>query len=439
MSHSRAVFPRAVVLVALLALAACSQQAAPSARPSPTRSPAPTPSPTVATTIDHSVVYVARPNLPPLAKRIAPITAPLASDRVTARFAALRAYTAAAPDEINQYAVANVKLQQVKVDGAQVGLDFELGGASWGVSGAVARALVQQIVYTATEEPGIARAYITQNLGQPATLVSEPSLAGPVSREDVAGYRYAQPDLLAFAGEAKGLALTQRFAVEETAPAMARLVIDTGAREPKPSTTTLPGIRAEMARNDEVKQPTLGKWTLSIEVADATASDDGVKAVEPGHAMAAVDRTPLRAVHVRRAANAVRYELALDDLRPWRVSVLPDPIRIVVDVGGDPRSIARATALYLPAAGIAVSHAFTLSGSAKALDGNVPWRMKDQGGAVVVSGTLRAAISASALWGVFEQPIVIPASVMGSVTLEVYAGNPGDSAPDMVRIPLTVR
>ena len=141
---------------------------------------------------------------------------------------------------------------------------------------------------------------------------------------------------------------------------------------------------------------------------------------------------------MRRVANGVRYELALDDLRPWRVSLLTDPIRLAVDVGGDPRAIARTTALYLPSAGGAVSHAFTLSGSAKTVDGNVPWRMKDAGGTVLVSGTLRATTSASALWGMFELPIAIPASIAGNVTLEIYASNT-PSPNDIVRIPLSVR
>jgi hypothetical protein len=428
-----------LAVIAALAIAACSQQATPSNRPTPTRTATPSPTPAVATTIDHNVVYVARPSLPPIAKRIAALTAPLPSDRIVARFTALRGFTATAQDEVNQYAVANIKLQQVKVDGEQVELDFAVGGATWGVTGAAARALVQQLVYTATEEPGLFRARITQNLGQKAVVAPDLSLPEPLSRDDVAGYRYAQPDLLVVDGGARGLSLTQRFAVEETAPAMARLVIDTRQRVETPAPAALPAIRAQLLRNDEAKQPSLGKWTLAVSLTDASASDDGLKEIESGHSMAAVDRTPLRAVHLRRIGGDVRYELALDDLRPWRVSLLLDPLRIVVDVGGDPRALAKATALYLPGAGTAVSHAFTLSGSAKAIDGNVPWRMRDGKGAVVVNGTLRASISASALWGMFEQPIVIPQSVSGNVTLEVYAANPGESPADTVKIPLTVR
>ena len=431
---------RWLVSVVVVALAGCTTaQPSPSSRASASRTTSPTPAPSVATTIDHNVVYVARLGLPPLAKHVAVAAAASASDRIVARFTALRAYTATGPGEVNQYAVAKISPQQVKVNGAQLDLDFKVSGNDWGVSGAAAKALVQQVVYTATEEPGVVRVSITQNLGGPAVVAPDLTLTEPVSRDDVAGYRYAQPDLLVFSGDATALTLTQRFSVEEVAPAMARLMIDTGRRGTGPGSSA-PAFKATVLRNDETKQPAMGKWTFSIEIPNATASNDGLKELESGHSIAAVDRTPLRAVHLWRVGTGVRYDLALDDLRPWRVSLLFDPVRIVVDVGGDPRALARSTAVYLPTVGNAVSHAFTLAGAANAFEANVPWRMRDAGGNIVVNGTLRASIGTSAAWGIFDQMITVPASVSGNVTLEVFLLNQRDGIEtDSIKIPLSVR
>ncbi|TMD57560.1 MAG: hypothetical protein E6I87_14635, partial [Chloroflexi bacterium] len=280
---------------------------------------------------------------------------------------------------------------------------------------------------------------VTQNLGSPAVVTPDLTLSGPITRDDVAGYRYSQPDLLVFGGNATGLTLTQRFSVEEIAPAMARLVIDTGIRGTAPGSSA-PAFKATVLRNDETKQPAMGKWTLSLEIPNATASNDGLKEQESGHAVAAVDRTPLRAVHLWRVGTGVRYDVALDDLRPWRVSLLFDPIRIVVDIGGDPRALARSTAVYLPTVGNAVSHAFTLAGAANAFEANVPWRMRDAAGNIVVNGTLHASLGTSAAWGIFDQQIAVPPAVSGNVTLEVFLLSQRDGIEtDSIKIPLSVR
>src|SRR2546428_10382391 len=199
---------------------------------------------------------------------------------------------------------------------------------------------------------------------------------------------------------------------------MARLVIDTGPRGTGPGSSA-PAFKATVLRNDETKQPALGKWTFSIEIPNATASNDGLKELESGHSIAAVDRTPLRAVHLWRVGTGVRYDLALDDLRPWRVSLLFDPVRIVVDVGGDPRALARSTAVYLPTVGNAVSHAFTLAGAANAFEANVPWRMRDAGGHILVNGPPPAGPRTSGGWGIFGQKV----SVTGCVFRNSTAGS----------------
>ena len=53
-------------------------------------------------------------------------------------------------------------------------IDYRVPEDDWGVNGSASlRALVQQVVFTASEEPGIVRVLITQNGGREAVIGGE--------------------------------------------------------------------------------------------------------------------------------------------------------------------------------------------------------------------------------------------------------------------------
>lgn len=67
----------------------------------------------------------------------------------------------------------NARLRSVTIAGDLVTIDYRVPGDDWGVNGSASlRALVEQLVFTATDEPGIARALITQN-GERAVIGGE--------------------------------------------------------------------------------------------------------------------------------------------------------------------------------------------------------------------------------------------------------------------------
>jgi hypothetical protein len=158
----------------------------------------------------------------------------------------------------------------------------------------------------------------------------------------------------------------------------------------------------------------------------------------------AVDRTPLRVVHEvptfvdpANPDGGMRYVLYLDDSRPWRVGWLPDPVRIIVDVGGPEAAVTQNLAVYRADASVG---SVTVSGMARAFEANVEWRVRAATGASVVSGRTTASLGTSETWGLFGTTITLPQGVSGDLTLEVFLASPQDgSVKELVAIPLAVR
>jgi len=66
------------------------------------------------------------------------------------------------------------RLQSVTISGDLVTIDYRAPDDDCGVNGSASlRALVQQVVFTASEEPGIVRVLITQNGGLRAVIGGE--------------------------------------------------------------------------------------------------------------------------------------------------------------------------------------------------------------------------------------------------------------------------
>jgi len=74
----------------------------------------------------------------------------------------------------NVLARMTARLANVTVASGLATLDYSTPSGDWGIDGsAMLRAFVQQVVYTASEEPGIASVLITQDGGQEAVIGGE--------------------------------------------------------------------------------------------------------------------------------------------------------------------------------------------------------------------------------------------------------------------------
>ena len=151
------------LLLAVLAitLASCGQLAAP--QPSPSGEPMPT---------QPVVIYYARiPDGP------VPVTARIPmSDSVEARIHA-RINELATAGSIGPHGAYNflptvgAQLRHVTVSQDLATLDFLVGDGDWVLyDGAEARAFLQQLVFTATDEPSVRRVLVTQDGGIPAVI-----------------------------------------------------------------------------------------------------------------------------------------------------------------------------------------------------------------------------------------------------------------------------
>jgi hypothetical protein len=388
--------------------------------PTATASAAPSAAPTEAPTrLDHAVVYFARDRLPPVAAHVdgagdgATIEA-----RVLSRLAAL--FTEEAPRGLfNPALAAKARPSSVKVDADMVAVDFAVPAGDWGTAGSAGtRAFIQQLVYTATEEPGIRRLLITEN-GQQAIIGGEGVVIDhPATREDVAGYTVkASIDPMTWRTEPRATAVdvTARVSVDTFAPALTRFVIDTGLRGAEAKASL--GFTASVMANDERSFPDLGKWVLAIKLSDARSSDDPARVVE---------RTPLRAVRTTVTEGSVRYSLGLDDLRPWRIAMLYEPLRLVVDIGGDPDAVSANIALYRPAFGAAVRAGDEISGLVRAFEARYEYRIRDARGNVVVDDFATASLGTSEMWGGFT--FAMPAAPTGGASIEILLRSPKDGS-----------
>ena len=409
---------------------------APAASPSTTASPTPTPTPK--TKPDHAVVYFARDGYAPVASAVVDAgSGATVEARIASRIEKLRD-AVAPPGAVNAYpgrgipVVLTGGVSGVKVKDDLVTLDFAVPGGDWGVKGAaLARALIQQLVYTATEEPGIRRVTITENGGKPTTI-DQISVDADLSRDAVSGYDSAGPtDVVEDDGGGDGVTAKSSWSVDTAAPGLTRFVLTfSGGNGKVPAFSVGAKPNGEPAFRD-------GKSVLAITV--TAAGDTSESAV--------VDRTPLRQIQVAVVpASAsftkerMQYVLQLDDLRPWRVFTLANPARLVVDIGGAPQAVSDSVAVYQPAVGGTIGQTFVLSGAARAFEATVVWRVKDSRLRVIADGQTMASLGTSAVWGTFQTTITLPATVTGNVTIEVYWPSPRDgSEVGMVSFPAVVR
>ncbi len=122
---------------------------------------------------DHSVAYFARDLDVPVAVFLEGAGLGASpEERIRSRLAALENGPARVePDAFNVVATMRARLRSVTIAGDLVTIDYLAPDGDWGVNGSASlRALVQQLVFTASEEPGIVRVMITQN-GEPGSVI----------------------------------------------------------------------------------------------------------------------------------------------------------------------------------------------------------------------------------------------------------------------------
>jgi hypothetical protein len=327
------------------------------------------------------------------------------------------------------------KLKEVRIEGDLARVDYTVPNGDWGVAGAAAtQGLIQQLVYTATEEATVRRVLITENGGKP-TIIDGVEIDGPRTREDVDGYDAAiETAITADAtGDVPSAQLSYRtsFSADSFAPGLARFVIQIDRTSGSFPPSYMPRVDVKLHRTATGDQSGLaGEASLWVTV----------EGRDPKVGLETVDRSPLRSVNTVHVENTTIYQLRLDAPYPWRVFTLSDPTRIVVDIGGAPQAVSERIAVYAPVAGSGVARTFTVSGAARTFEANVVWRVRDSAQRIVANGFTTASLGTSAVWGAFQTQIVIPNGVSGSVTLEVFEASPRDGSDQgLVAIPLSVR
>ncbi|HUP22160.1 MAG TPA: hypothetical protein VNB06_04385 [Thermoanaerobaculia bacterium] len=135
------------------------------APPSVTLVAEPTPSPAPSGPMAH--VYVVAEGKPPLrVESTYPLMTGALLTRVASRIDGLRS-TVAPEGYVNPYNTSTVRLERVTNDEPNViTLWFRVANDDWGVPPERAKLLLQQLVWTATEEPGIVLIRILQNEGR---------------------------------------------------------------------------------------------------------------------------------------------------------------------------------------------------------------------------------------------------------------------------------
>jgi immunoglobulin-like protein involved in spore germination len=432
--------------------------ASPSASaPSATPTPVPTPSATVAPGQLDQNVYFARDGLPPVGARVGSAgMGASAADRIATRLSYLQSASPPAGSfnafpKINSVALGT---SPVRVTGDLASVDYYVPQDDWRVRGsAQTLALVQQLVYTATEEPGIRRLLVTQNGGALATI-DQFAWNQPLSREEVFGYTSAaKPDKIEDGGMgAVGEIADWRASVDQVAPGLGRFVVEFKPQPGAPANST-PKFVAQLERPASEKRAEDGKWVLRITLPDGLWNQP---AGEAFHCcpLKAVGKTPIIEVvagpltadpPTNGIYKGVAFFIILDDARPWRAMVLQNPTRLVVDVGGTPQGVSDRIAIYRaePVSATPVCSTtcdIQLSGAARVFEANVVWRVKDSAGKVIANGNFLASLGSSAVWGTFDTDVQVPPRFTGNVTLEVYEASPKDgSEQGLVQIPLTIR
>ena len=404
--------------------------------PAPTATPAPTPTPRP-NAIDHDRIFFARDGLAPVSAHITsdvPATAE-ASKRISRRMAALLMENTTPPagsTNARPPLGTITSITDVRVTGDSVTVDLGVPNG-WKVSGSAAtNALVQQIVYTASEEPGIRRVLITENGGKPTTI-DQITWNKALTREDVSGYGALKDEVIAEDQSRPCVpncpspvpaVLSNNYSVDTFAAGVARFIVQVDSGDWDSFSVSGKAV-------DDTKDPAQSKYQILIQVKGTEA--------KPG--LEIIDRSPLRSIRstTKAGGNQTVYELALDDQRPWRVALLPNPDRIVVDIGGYPTSLSDTVAVYSPKPGDS-GRQFTVSGVSRTFEATTLWRVVDSAKREVASGFTTASRGTSAVWGTYQISVQLPATVTGNVTLEVFWASPRDGADTgLVQVPLTVR
>ena len=426
--------------------------------PTPTvtaSNPSTTGAPASATpTTDTTRTFFVRDLLPPVSAFVPGSTTQLrAEQRISSRLSA----TWSAPAASVPFGAANplalvgqittptggsrslgVSVQSVTGDTANVEFDLPNG---WGVHGAAqVQALVQQLVYVITEEPGIRKARITEK-GKANAVIDGLVVDKPLSREDVSDYDTLGSTKPALGyGDATPGALhkmTLRSNANSIAPGMARIVIETDLQIPLPN-AIYPDFKVEVAENNEfATPPLLGKWRMTVTV---NGQDSAVFGSNPSSTYQQIDESPVRGVLTTKQGTSTVYQIGLDDLRPWRTAMAWNPMRIIVDIGGDPRAIFGDTnAVYAPSYGAAVGRTFQVSGVAHNFEAHVDIRVLDDKQKEILRTSTTAANCCDP-GGTFDTTFTLPAGVTGNIYLEVFEASARDgSDTKVIRIPLTVR
>lgn len=461
----------AVALVATVALAAAvlggrgnlDRVAAPDPTPtstaSPARAPQPTPTPAVAPDRDQIVVYMSREGLPPVGMTVRtvlsrPIDLRIA-DRVTALFTQVT--DADVPAGSRNFAAlfaqgAGAPTIRARVEGDVATVEF---GTSFATrTKAEEEAFVAQLVFTASEEPGIHGVRLTGPGGRPLGLrYARGGVVDdrPLIREAVAGFAWEHASQQVIQGGEAGVGATTngfagwRASVDEVAPGLARLVVELidapRGRIPQFS------VRAErlVSQVGSGSDGAWNKWALRLDLPEVLWAQ---RPGEPFHCcpLLMVERTPLQRVSVAPVAGGhgndrnIAIFMQLSDLRPWRVAILQQPLRIVVDIGGPPASVSEAIAVHSPVPGSEVERTFTVRGMARTFEANVQWRLRDSNGRAITTGFTTASVGTSALWGTFETTVTAPPGTRGNVLLEVFEISARDGSEiHKVAIPVRIR
>ena len=410
-------------------------------QPSPTVAPSAPPasaSPT-ATPAPQMRVFFVRDLLPPVSASISGTLGDGSREsRIGSRLAALR--DAAPPTQPAGLSnpislIGRTWTSRVVVSGDVATVEFDIP-AGWGVRGsAQTLALVQQLVYVITEEPGIRKAQIL-DAGKKNAVIDGLVVDRPLSREDVTDYDslgstktalgYGSPDAAA------ARKLTTRTSVETIAPGLARIEIETDLLNVTP-TVQHPDFKVEIFENDEAAKPLAGKWRMVVTV-NGTDTVTGTQTI---------DKSPLRSVVATSqkgpGAHETIYEIGLDDLRPWRTAIAFSPFRIIIDIGGDPRTIFDSNAVYVPAYGATVAPTFQVSGIAHNFEAHVDIIVRDERDREILR-TATTGTNCCDPGGTFAATVQLPAGTTGRIYLEVFEGSARDgSVTKLIRIPLTVR
>ena len=415
-----ALMKKLIGLTAAIALftATCGGTVNPSPTPTPTATASQaTPLPTSSAfpaRVDHLVVYFARDRLPPVAVHVPGAgTGATAEARIRSRLEAL--FTTAAPAGLFNVALtARATPAAVRIDGGVATVDFTVPQPMWGVGGSAGTlAFMQQLIYTITEEPGITSALITEN-GHEALIGEGILVDRPATRERVSGYVPGSTAAMTWRTEPRQqpVSLDIRRSIDSYALGLARFVFDSGLRGVDAKADL--GFTVTVTQNNEQVAPDLGKWVLSVSIPGAVTD-------EPAEAV--VDQTPVRAVKTMVTEAGVRYDIGLDDLRPWRTAMLYEPLRLVVDIGGDPGAVSPNIALYKPGFGTTVLPGAAFSGMIRAFEAQFEYRIHDARGQVTTAYA-RGSIGTAELWGTFE--VQLPVLPPGAATLEIVLRSPKD-------------